>query len=41
MDIMRYGASVEVLAPSQLRSHIEERLRAAVCRYEKFPAKNS
>jgi predicted DNA-binding transcriptional regulator YafY len=40
MDIMRYGASVEVLAPNQLRSQVEERLRAAICRYEKFPAKN-
>jgi predicted DNA-binding transcriptional regulator YafY len=33
MDILRYGADVEVLAPESLRSEIAERLRAAAALY--------
>jgi predicted DNA-binding transcriptional regulator YafY len=33
MDILRYGANVEVLAPDHLRHHVEEQLRAAANRY--------
>jgi predicted DNA-binding transcriptional regulator YafY len=34
MDILRYGANVEVLAPDHLRRHVEEQLRAAADRYQ-------
>jgi len=34
MDILRYGANVEVLAPDHLRRHVEEQLRAAAGRYQ-------
>ena len=34
MDILRYGANVEVLAPDHLRHHVEEQLRAAASRYQ-------
>lgn len=33
MDILRYGADVEVLAPESLRSDVAERLRAAAALY--------
>jgi predicted DNA-binding transcriptional regulator YafY len=34
MDILRYGANVEVLAPNDLRRRVEEQLRAAANRYQ-------
>ena len=34
MDILRYGANVEVLAPDHLRHRVEEQLRAAANRYQ-------
>ena len=34
MDILRYGADVEVLAPDHLRLQVAERLRTAVNRYQ-------
>jgi predicted DNA-binding transcriptional regulator YafY len=34
MDILRYGANVEVLAPDRLRHNVEEQLRAAANRYQ-------
>jgi predicted DNA-binding transcriptional regulator YafY len=34
MDILRYGASVEVLAPDHLRRHVEQQLRSAANRYQ-------
>jgi predicted DNA-binding transcriptional regulator YafY len=34
MDILRYGANVEVLAPDDLRRRVAEQLRAAVNRYQ-------
>jgi len=34
MDILRYGANVEVLAPAHLRRRVEEQLRAAANRYQ-------
>ena len=34
MDILRYGANVEVLAPEGLRRRVEEQLRAAANRYQ-------
>ena len=34
MDILRYGANVEVLAPDNLRRRVEEQLRAAANRYQ-------
>jgi predicted DNA-binding transcriptional regulator YafY len=33
MDVLRHGAGVEVLAPSQLREAVKEHLRAAMTRY--------
>lgn len=33
MDILRYGPDVEVVAPSELRRQVRERLRAALARY--------
>ncbi|MGE0387151.1 MAG: helix-turn-helix transcriptional regulator [Gammaproteobacteria bacterium] len=33
MDVMRYGAEVEVLAPAQLRNLVAQRLRAAADQY--------
>ncbi len=33
MDILRYGANVEVVAPDHLRRRVEEQLRAAADRY--------
>jgi proteasome accessory factor C len=38
MDILRYGANVEVLAPERLRQRVEEQLRAATNRYQVTPA---
>src|ERR1019366_3371192 len=34
MDVVRYGANVEVLAPDNLRRRVEEQLRAAANRYQ-------
>ena len=34
MDILRYGANVEVLAPGHLRRRVQEQLRAAADRYQ-------
>lgn len=34
MDILKYGADVEVLAPASLRTAVREQLAAAVARYE-------
>ena len=34
MDILRYGANVEVLAPDDLRCRVEEQLRTAANRYQ-------
>lgn len=34
MDIMRHGASVEVITPSDLREEVKEQLRRAFERYE-------
>jgi predicted DNA-binding transcriptional regulator YafY len=34
MDILRYGANVEVLEPDDLRRRVEEQLRAAANRYQ-------
>jgi predicted DNA-binding transcriptional regulator YafY len=33
MDVMRHGASVEVVAPAELRTEVAEALRAAAARY--------
>jgi predicted DNA-binding transcriptional regulator YafY len=38
MDILRYGANVEVLAPEHLRRRVEEQLRAAANRYQAISA---
>jgi predicted DNA-binding transcriptional regulator YafY len=35
MDLMRYGADVEVLGPPELRKHVHEALSAAANQYEK------
>ena len=34
MDILRHGPDVEVMAPSDLRAAVAERLRAAISRYD-------
>jgi len=33
MDVLRYGADVEVVAPRALREEIAQRLRSAAARY--------
>jgi predicted DNA-binding transcriptional regulator YafY len=33
MDVMKYGADVEVLAPASLREAVASQLRAAAARY--------
>jgi predicted DNA-binding transcriptional regulator YafY len=38
MDILRYGANVEVLAPDDLRSRVAEQLQAAAKRYQQSSA---
>ena len=35
MDVMRQGASVEVVAPPELRSEVREELRRAAERYSR------
>jgi predicted DNA-binding transcriptional regulator YafY len=39
MDILRYGANVEVLSPDHLRRQVQEQLRSAAKRYESSPEK--
>lgn len=40
MDILRYGANVEVLSPDHLRRDVEEQLRTAANRYQSLQKKN-